>query len=67
MTNILHRYQKKILILSVSAGAGHARAAEALRVQAALSYPEAEVVHWDAMDYVSSAFKKIYTVLPLQF
>ncbi len=66
MTNILHRYQKKILILSVSAGAGHARAAEALRVQAALSYPEAEVVHWDAMDYVSSTFKKIYTDFYIQ-
>ncbi|MBI3714265.1 MAG: glycosyltransferase [Burkholderiales bacterium] len=66
MTNILHRYQKKILILSVSAGAGHARAAEALRVQAALTYPEAEVVHLDAMDYVTRAFKQIYTDFYIQ-
>lgn len=66
MTNILHRYHKKILILSVSAGAGHARAAEALRVQAALSYPEAEVVHLDAMDYVTRAFKQIYTDFYIQ-
>jgi processive 1,2-diacylglycerol beta-glucosyltransferase len=47
------------LLLSVSAGAGHVRAAEALRVAA-----EAEGVvakHLDVMDFVSPAFRALYT------
>jgi processive 1,2-diacylglycerol beta-glucosyltransferase len=52
---------KKILILSVSAGAGHMRAAEAIRATAAINAPEIEVLHLDVMDFVSSAFRKLYT------
>lgn len=53
--------QKKILILSVSAGAGHGRAAEALRAQALLDYPQIEVKHVDVMQYATAAFRKVYT------
>jgi processive 1,2-diacylglycerol beta-glucosyltransferase len=52
---------KKILLLSVSAGAGHMRAAEAIRAAALQSHPDVQVTHLDAMDYVTAAFKKLYT------
>ena len=52
---------KKLLIMSVSAGMGHVRAAEAIRA-CALQHPEvAEVVHLDAMDFVTAGFRKVYT------
>ena len=52
---------RKILILSVSAGAGHARAAEAIRTQANIDYPHETVVHVDVMQYATAAFRKVYT------
>ena len=53
--------QQKILFLSVSAGAGHMRAAEALRLTAEANLPHVETMHLDAMDFVPSAFRKLYT------
>lgn len=53
----------RILLLSVSAGAGHMRAAEALKAGALAERPEAEVVHLDVMNYVNATFRKIYTDL----
>lgn len=53
--------QKRILFLSVSAGAGHARAAEALRATAAAAFPQMETLHLDVMEYVPAAFRKLYT------
>lgn len=53
--------QKKLLLLSVSAGAGHARAAEAIRAQAQLHHADIEAVHLDVMNFVSSAFRTLYT------
>lgn len=50
----------KILILSVSAGAGHMRAAEALR-HAATAVDGVTAEHWDVMDFVPNTFRKIYT------
>ncbi|MES2105022.1 MAG: glycosyltransferase [Pseudomonadota bacterium] len=50
---------KKILLLSVSAGAGHMRAAEAIRASA--GGVDVEVTHLDAMDFVTAAFRKLYT------
>lgn len=44
---------QKLLLVSVSAGAGHVRAAEAIRKTAAESHPELAVKHIDMMDYVS--------------
>jgi processive 1,2-diacylglycerol beta-glucosyltransferase len=53
--------QQKILFLSVSAGAGHMRAAEALHLTAQAHLPHVETMHLDAMNYVPSAFRKLYT------
>jgi processive 1,2-diacylglycerol beta-glucosyltransferase len=47
------------MLLSVSAGAGHVRAAEALRVAAEAEGSVAE--HLDVMDFVSTAFRALYT------
>ena len=50
----------KLLILSVSAGNGHVRAAQALEAAAQSMSPHT-AVHIDAMAHVSSAFRKVYT------
>jgi len=50
----------KILLLSVSAGAGHMRAAEALRQCAQQQFPDVQTLHLDVMQYVTAAFRKIY-------
>lgn len=50
---------QKILLLSVSAGAGHMRAAEAIRCWA--SAPEVIAHHLDVMDFVTPVLRKIYT------
>jgi processive 1,2-diacylglycerol beta-glucosyltransferase len=52
---------KRILLLSVSAGAGHVRAAEALRSAALARNEGLEIRHLDVMDYVTSGFRKLYT------
>lgn len=52
--------QQKIAILSVSAGAGHVRAAQALQAAAERWYPGVETVHVDLMDLVPKLFKTIY-------
>jgi processive 1,2-diacylglycerol beta-glucosyltransferase len=51
----------KILFLSVSAGAGHMRAAEALRLTAEKNFPGVVTQHLDVMQYVPSAMRKLYT------
>lgn len=53
--------QKKLLLLSVSAGAGHMRAAEAIRAHAQMHHQGIDAVHLDVMDFVSTAFRKLYT------
>ena len=52
---------KKILLLSVSAGAGHMRAAEALRCHAEAFGGAANATHLDVMDFVPTTFRKLYT------
>lgn len=52
---------KKILLLSVSAGAGHMRAAEALRCHAEAFGGTVQATHLDVMDYVPKTFRKLYT------
>ncbi len=52
---------KKILLLSVSAGAGHMRAAEAIRAYVASSGLPIQATHLDVMQYVTAGFRKIYT------
>ncbi|QBB70118.1 galactosyldiacylglycerol synthase [Pseudolysobacter antarcticus] len=54
-------HKKKILVLSVSAGAGHMRAAEALRSHAEVAHGDVHALHLDVMNFVSSAFRKLYT------
>lgn len=54
-------HPKKILLLSVSAGAGHMRAAEAIRATASEIASDIEVLHLDVMAFASSGFRKLYT------
>lgn len=51
--------KQRLLMLSVSAGAGHVRAADALRV-ASQSF-DVEALHLDVMDHVPGAFRTLYT------
>ena len=51
----------KLLILSVSAGNGHVRAAQALQATAAALPGAPAAVHIDAMAHVSTTFRKVYT------
>ena len=53
--------QKKILLLSVSAGAGHMRAAEAIRTYADQPEYHVEATHLDVMNFVTAGFRKVYT------
>ncbi len=55
--------QKKILLLSVSAGAGHMRAAEAIRSYADRPDFDVMAVHLDVMNFVSIGLRKVYTDL----
>src|SRR6187549_670347 len=50
----------RVLIYSVSAGAGHVRAADAVQVAFKRYHPEVEVEHVDAMKLVPTSFKKAY-------
>jgi len=50
----------RIAIFSVSAGAGHVRAAEAIEAAAAAWFPDVEATHVDVMSLVSRAFRKTY-------
>jgi processive 1,2-diacylglycerol beta-glucosyltransferase len=51
---------RKLVVLSVSAGAGHVRAAEALVATAKLQHPGVEAVHIDVMELVPRLFRKVY-------
>ena len=52
--------QKRILVLSASAGAGHVRAAQALCETAEREFPGLKLTHIDVLDLVPSAFRKLY-------
>lgn len=51
---------KRILILSVSAGAGHTQAANAMEQTIQLNHPDIIVEHLDLMEIVPKPFKKFY-------
>lgn len=55
------RKATKLLVLSVSAGAGHVRAAQALCAQARISHPHWKVDHIDVMDLVPPVFRALYS------
>lgn len=52
---------KRLLLLSVSAGAGHMRAAEAIRACARHREPGLEARHINIMDFVPATFRKLYS------
>ena len=51
---------RRLLLLSVSAGAGHLRAAEALRTEAAAHPAGISATHLDVMNFVPAAFRAMY-------
>jgi processive 1,2-diacylglycerol beta-glucosyltransferase len=51
---------QRILVLSVSAGAGHVRAAQAICAAAEEVSPQLSVKHLDVLELVSPAFRKLY-------
>lgn len=51
---------KKILILSLSAGSGHVRAADSLREEACNSYPDIITEHHDLIEFVNQPLKLVY-------
>ncbi len=53
--------KQRILVISVSAGAGHVRAAQALEAAAQRWYPDVEVTHIDLMELAPRLFRKVYT------
>jgi len=52
---------QRLLILSVSAGNGHVRAAQALAATAEALAPPCDATHVDAMAHFPSGFRKVYT------
>lgn len=50
----------KLLILSVSAGAGHVRAAQAVEAVARATHPPMEATHLDLLTLVPADFRKLY-------
>jgi processive 1,2-diacylglycerol beta-glucosyltransferase len=53
--------QKRLLLLSVSAGAGHTRAADAILTYAGNFGSNVTARHLDVMDFVTPGFRKLYT------
>ncbi len=53
--------KKRVLIISVKAGAGHMRAAQAIEAAFTEEHPEVEAVHVDALEYTNAAFRNSYT------
>ncbi len=49
-----------LAIFSVSAGAGHVRAAQAIKATAERHHPEVNATHIDVMDLVPDLFRKLY-------
>ncbi|MBI3270867.1 MAG: glycosyltransferase [Planctomycetes bacterium] len=51
---------RKLLLLSASSGAGHNRAAEALREAAKELFPDVEVHYHDTLEFTGKLFAKLY-------
>ncbi len=54
---------QRVLLLSVSAGAGHVRAAQAIAAWAEADFPQLQVRHVDVMTLVPAWFRKLYSDL----
>lgn len=50
----------RLLVLSVSAGAGHLRAGQALEATCRLRYPGVLCAHRDVLEFTSAAFRRFY-------
>lgn len=51
---------RRVLVLSVSAGNGHVRAAEALVAHAQVDFPQLQLQHRDVLALVPALFRKVY-------
>lgn len=60
------RRVRRVLVLSVSAGSGHVRAAEALVAHGWAEFPQLTLQHIDVMSKVPALFRKIYCDLYLK-
>ena len=58
--------KRRVLVLSVSAGAGHVRAAQAIAAHADADFPQLDVRHVDVMTLVPGWFRKVYSDLYLK-
>lgn len=57
------RRVRRVLVLSVSAGNGHVRAAEALLAHGSADFPQLTLQHIDVMSRVPALFRKVYSDL----
>jgi processive 1,2-diacylglycerol beta-glucosyltransferase len=57
----INKKKTKVLILSVSAGAGHVRAAQAIEAAIGRWYEDINPIHMDLMELVPAIFRKVYT------
>ena len=55
--------QRRLMLLSVSAGNGHVRAAQAIAAHAWRDFPQLRLQHIDMMQIVPIAFRKLYSDL----
>lgn len=60
------RRVRRVLVLSVSAGSGHVRAAEALVAHGNADFPQLTLRHIDVMSKVPALFRKVYSDLYLK-
>ena len=55
--------QRRLMLVSVSAGNGHVRAAQAIAAHAWRDFPQLRLQHIDMMQIVPTAFRKLYSDL----
>lgn len=60
------RESKRLLLISVSAGNGHVRAAQALAAHAWADFPQLRLHHIEMMQIVPTTFRKLYSDLYLK-
>ncbi len=60
------RRLRRVLVLSVSAGNGHVRAAEAIVAHGRAEFPQLSLRHRDLMQLVPAGFRRLYSDLYLQ-
>ncbi len=60
------RRVRRVLVLSVSAGSGHVRAAEGIAAHAGIDFPQLALRHIDVLTLVPTLFRKVYSDLYLK-